>query len=106
MPHDRSATWRPAADGLTWAADYTAVLDGDAMALDGFVTVQNGTGLAFPDARLQLVAGDVRRAGFAGPPQPMMRMAEMAAQDVLQASRLQGPGAARRVASRRVGGVR
>jgi len=69
------------ADGLTWAADYTAVLDDDAMTLDGFVTVHNGTGLAFPDARLQLVAGDVSRAGFAGPPQPMMRMAEMAAQD-------------------------
>jgi hypothetical protein len=69
------------ADGLTWSADYTAVLDDDAMTLDGFVTVQNGTGLAFPDARLQLVAGDVRRAGFGGPPQPLMRMAEMAAQD-------------------------
>ena len=69
------------ADGLTWAADYTAVLDDDAMSLDGFVTVQNGTGIAFPDARLQLVAGEVRRAGFAGPPQPVMRMAEMAAQD-------------------------
>ena len=69
------------ADGLSWAADYTAVLDDESMTLDGFVTVQNGTGLAFPDARLQLVAGEVRRAGFAGPPQPMMRMQEMAAQD-------------------------
>jgi hypothetical protein len=69
------------ADGLAWSADYTAVLDDDSMTLDGFVTVQNGTGLAFPDARLQLVAGEVRRAGLAGPPQPLMRMAEMAAQD-------------------------
>ncbi|HET6362799.1 MAG TPA: hypothetical protein VFH11_12195, partial [Gemmatimonadota bacterium] len=69
------------ADGLSWAADYTAVVDDDAMTLDGFVTVQNVTGLAFPDARLQLVAGDVRRADFAGPPQPLMRMTEMAAQD-------------------------
>ncbi|HJR53664.1 MAG TPA: DUF4139 domain-containing protein [Gemmatimonadota bacterium] len=69
------------ADGLTWAADYTAVLDEDAMTLDGFITVENGTGLAFPQARLQLVAGEVRRAGFAGPPQPLMRMTEMAAQD-------------------------
>ena len=69
------------ADGLAWAADYTAVLDDDAMTLDGFVTVENGTGLAFPEARLQLVAGEVRRAGFAGPPQPLMRMADMAAQE-------------------------
>jgi hypothetical protein len=69
------------ADGLTWSADYTAVLDEDSMTLDGFVTVQNGTGLAFPDARLQLVAGEVRRAGYAGAPPPLMRMSEMAAQD-------------------------
>lgn len=70
------------ADGLSWAADYTAVLGDDAMTLDGFVTVQNGTGLAFPDVLLQLVAGEVRRAGGDGGPQPvMMRMAEMAASD-------------------------
>jgi hypothetical protein len=70
------------ADGLSWAADYTAVLDDDAMSLDGFVSVQNGTGLAFPDVLLQLVAGEVRRAGAGGGPQPVaMRMAEMAVSD-------------------------
>ncbi|MGH7565858.1 MAG: DUF4139 domain-containing protein [Gemmatimonadota bacterium] len=69
------------ADGLSWAADYTAVLGDDAMTLDGFVTVQNGTGLAFPDVLLQLVAGEVRRAGGGGPQPVMMRMAEMAASD-------------------------
>lgn len=73
------------ADGLSWAADYTAVLGDDAMALDGFVTVENRTGLAFPDAALQLVAGDVRREGGGQAPQPAMRMAEMAASDVGQA---------------------
>jgi hypothetical protein len=76
------------ADGLTWSADYTAVLDDDSMTLDGFVTVQNGTGLAFPDARLQLVAGEVQRAGFAGPPQPLMRMADMAAQEAVSVAPL------------------
>ena len=70
------------ADGLSWAADYTAVLGDDAMTLDGFVTVQNGTGLAFADVLLQLVAGEVRRAGAGGGPQPaMMRMDEMAVSD-------------------------
>jgi len=74
------------ADGLSWAADYTAVLGDDAMTLDGFVTVHNGTGLTFSDAILQLVAGEVRRAGGGGGPQPVaMRMAEMAASDVGQA---------------------
>jgi hypothetical protein len=76
------------ADGLTWSADYTAVLGDDSMTLDGFVTVQNGTGLAFPDARLQLVAGEVQRAGFAGPPQPLMRMADMAAQEAVSVAPL------------------
>lgn len=75
------------ADGLSWASDYTAVLDDDSMTLDGYVTVHNGTGLAFTDANLQLVAGEVRRAGVGGGPEPppMMRMTEMAAADVSQA---------------------
>jgi hypothetical protein len=74
------------ADGLSWAADYTAVLDDDAMSLDGYVTVHNATGLTLADATLQLVAGDVRRPGVGGGPQPsMMRMTEMAATDVSQA---------------------
>jgi len=67
------------ADGLGWSADYTAVLGEEAMALDGTVTVENRTGLAFADARLQLVAGEVRRAGDGGAPRPAaMRMAELA----------------------------
>jgi hypothetical protein len=56
------------AGGLTWSADYVAVLeDGDRMALDGNATVQNNAGIAFPDATLQLVAGVVRRAGGVEP---------------------------------------
>lgn len=52
------------AGGLTWSADYVAVLEGgDRMALDGNATVQNYAGIAFPDATLQLVAGVVRREG-------------------------------------------
>lgn len=85
-PAPSSLTAAFLADGLTWAADYTAVLDDDSMTLDGFVTVHNGTGLAFPETGLQLVAGDVRRAGAGGGPQPAMRMAEMAVMDVEQAA--------------------
>ncbi len=51
------------ARGLGWRADYVLLLDegetsGD---LTGWVTVTNRSGATFTDARLQLVAGDVRR---------------------------------------------
>jgi hypothetical protein len=68
------------ADGLSWAADYTAILGADEMTLDGFVTVHNSTGLTFSDAVLQLVAGEVRRGGGGEGFRPVaMRMAEMGA---------------------------
>lgn len=73
------------ADGVSWDADYIAILDEDGdspMRFSGGATIANGTGFAFPDATLQLVAGDVRRGG--GPPIPFVaqRMSEMAvAQD-------------------------
>ena len=48
-------------DGLTWEADYVAVLNHDDTALDleGWVTLTNTSGATYPDARLKLVAGDV-----------------------------------------------
>ena len=69
------------ADGLSWAADYTAVLDGGAMTLDGFLTVDNRTGLEFSDVQLQVVAGEVRRAGQGGDPRPVAMRMEMAVSD-------------------------
>jgi len=49
--------------GLSWRADYVAVLDDKdkAMDLDGLVTLQNNSGTSFRDARLKLVAGDVNQ---------------------------------------------
>jgi hypothetical protein len=49
--------------GLSWRADYVAELNGDDTALDlnGWVTLTNQSGTAYPNARLQLVAGDVNR---------------------------------------------
>lgn len=68
-------------DGLSWSADYLAVLSDDAGAMDleAHVSVRNGSGTAWPDATLQLVAGEVRRVE-GGPLRPMRReaMAEMA----------------------------
>lgn len=49
--------------GLDWKSDYVMVLneDDDEGALTGWVTLTNQSGTAYENARLQLVAGDVRR---------------------------------------------
>jgi hypothetical protein len=49
--------------GLSWKADYVAELDAKDGALDlnGWVTLTNTSGTAYPNARLQLVAGDINR---------------------------------------------
>ena len=48
---------------LSWAADYVLNVgrDDKAADLDGWVTLTNGSGTAFRNARLQLVAGDLNR---------------------------------------------
>jgi len=49
--------------GLAWRADYVANLAADEKTLDlsGWVTLTNQSGAAYPNATLQLVAGDVNR---------------------------------------------
>jgi hypothetical protein len=49
--------------GLAWQADYVAELNGDDTKLDlnGWVTLTNKSGTSYPNAKLQLVAGDVNR---------------------------------------------
>jgi hypothetical protein len=69
-------------DGMTWSADYVAVVDAEDRLADlvGWVTVENRSGAAFENATLKLVAGDVRRVT---PPEmdrmQMMRAEVMAA---------------------------
>ena len=48
---------------LSWNADYvlTVARDDKAADIDGWVTVVNGSGTSFPNAKLQLVAGDLNR---------------------------------------------
>ena len=50
--------------GINWQADYIAMLNEDdtALALNGWVTLDNRSGTTYRDARLKLVAGDVHRA--------------------------------------------
>jgi len=49
--------------GLSWKADYVVNLNRNADSLDlaGWVTLTNRSGTSYPDARLQLVAGDVNQ---------------------------------------------
>jgi hypothetical protein len=67
--------------GLSWSADYVAVLRPDDTAADltCWVTLTNQSGARFDDARLQLVAGQVNRA--APPAKVLTRAMDMAAQE-------------------------
>lgn len=58
--------------GLSWRADYVAELNerDDRLDLNGWVTLTNQSGAAYPNARLRLVAGDVNRVRDV---QPMLR---------------------------------
>jgi hypothetical protein len=49
--------------GISWKADYVAVLDSKDRSLDlnGWVTLDNQSGATYRNARLKLVAGDVNR---------------------------------------------
>lgn len=69
--------------GLSWKADYVAELNekDDHLDINGWVTLTNRSGTTYPNARLQLVAGDVNRVReeFArGLPQPLVAKAAMA----------------------------
>jgi hypothetical protein len=66
--------------GIQWRADYSAVVSGDDKKMDlaGWVTITNQSGAAYKDARIKLIAGDVRRIEPAPAP-AARRMAEYAA---------------------------
>ncbi|MGD0016876.1 MAG: DUF4139 domain-containing protein [Verrucomicrobiia bacterium] len=57
--------------GINWQSDYNAVLNAQDTALDlsGWVTINNQSGATYKDAKLKLIAGDVRRVQ---PPQAMV----------------------------------
>ncbi len=69
--------------GLSWKADYVAELSekDDRLDINGWVTLTNRSGTAYPNARLQLVAGDVNRVQdelARGRPVPLMAKTAMA----------------------------
>ncbi|OGU40360.1 MAG: DUF4139 domain-containing protein, partial [Hydrogenophilales bacterium RIFOXYA1_FULL_63_33] len=74
--------------GLAWRADYVAELnaDDDRLDLNGWVTLTNQSGAAYPNAKLQLVAGDLNRVREA---QPMSRATMAMAAKVADAADMQ-----------------
>ncbi|MBK8190116.1 MAG: hypothetical protein IPK79_06655 [Vampirovibrionales bacterium] len=79
-------------DGINWLCDYVAVLSDDDNHLDltGWVTLDNQSGANYQNARLKLVAGDVRRVSpqavpaYAGAVRQMMKMEAADAQPFQQ----------------------
>ena len=69
------------ASNLKWNADYvlTVARDDKTADVDGWVTVTNGSGTAFRNAKLQLVAGDLNRVYPASPRMEEDRIMKMAA---------------------------
>ncbi len=61
--------------GLSWQADYVAQLNqsDDRLDLNGWVTLTNESGASYPQARLQLVAGDVNVVEDAAAARTMMK---------------------------------
>jgi len=78
-PARREATLSYLTGGLSWHAEYVAVLSPDDKRASwaGWVSLENTSGTTFPDARLKLVAGDVHRVN-AAPPVPRYEMMKTA----------------------------
>lgn len=77
------------ADNVGWRADYSAIVSPDdtRMDLSGWVTIENRCGATFKDARVKLIAGDVRRQPRPAAPQAgggMFGVAEMAAKEPVE----------------------
>jgi hypothetical protein len=69
--------------GMSWHADYVAELNerDDRLDFNGWVTLTNQSGAAYPNSRLQLVAGDLNRVRGRPPaPREPMAMAAKAAE--------------------------
>jgi len=79
-PGDHLAQVTYQTTGLSWRADYSAVISADdtRMDLSGWVTLRNECGAGFKDAKLKLMAGDVRRVQPPAPPQGLAAAANRA----------------------------
>jgi len=78
------------ANNINWSADYVLTVGRDEKAadLDGWVTLSNSSGVAYNNAKLQLVAGEIHRTAQ---PVPQMAMEAMARKEAA-ASQFQQEG--------------
>jgi len=68
------------ANNINWSADYVLTVGRDEKAadLDGWVTLTNSSGVAYNNAKLQLVAGEIHRTAPIGPRMTMEMKAGVA----------------------------
>ena len=87
-PEDLSLSYLTS--GMNWRANYVARLSSDesSLKLTGWVTLTNGTEIAFEDARLRVVAGTINR--MSRPVQPQFRAKGMMAEARVAADRPAG----------------
>ncbi len=74
--------------GLSWHADYNVVLNEDDTEMDmtGWVTINNQSGASYKDAKIKLIAGDVRKVQPIPSPTPQsVRIKELAFAEVADA---------------------
>lgn len=73
---DHTAEVSYLANGISWKANYVAVVNQQENQVDitGWVTLDNRSGATYRDAQLQLIAGDVRRVR-----EPVLRLAKATA---------------------------
>jgi hypothetical protein len=78
--------------GLSWHAEYVAVVDADDKNLSwsGWVSLENTSGTSYPNVKLKLVAGDVNRV--TNQPVPMTREKFGTLANVDQASQFEEQG--------------
>jgi hypothetical protein len=59
--------------GFTWEASYNLVAEekGDTLDVVGWITMNNQSGMTFPEAKIKLMAGDVQRVAENHPPMAM-----------------------------------
>lgn len=80
--------------GMSWSASYAMIVaddDGSAR-IDGYATLDNGSGTTYRDARVQLLAGDIQLQGGSGGREVRRFRAEGAMVMADAAPRLEGEG--------------
>lgn len=81
--------------GISWKTNYVANVNGaDTLDLNGWVAINNRSGIDYKDAKVQLIAGDVNQVYDGGAARPMYATRMMAKAMVNDAAMIEGAGAA------------